>query len=143
MERNLVIYLDTCIYGRPFDRPQTPEIRAEVAAIDAIFKGGERGELWIMGSAAVYLEIGQITNAAKRKTVFVHYSKFINEEITPPAQNYTRARALAAATGLGEMDAVHLVIAEEAGAGFLLTVDRDFIKKCNLLNLTTIKVYES
>jgi hypothetical protein len=35
MGRKLIIYPDTCFYGRPFDRPQTPELLAE-----------ERTRLW-------------------------------------------------------------------------------------------------
>jgi predicted nucleic acid-binding protein len=141
MGRNLVIYLDTCIYGRPFDRPQPPEMRAEVKAIDAILKKRERGEFQIIGSTVTSFEIGQITNATERKTIDAYYCKFITEDIAPPAaQVYTRADILAATGGLGALDSQHLAIAEDIGADFLLTVDKDFIKKCNLLNLTTVKV---
>jgi len=38
------------------------------------------------------------------------------------------------------MDARHLATAEGAGADFLLTVDTDFIRKCNKLNLTIVGV---
>ncbi|MDR2693762.1 MAG: hypothetical protein LBB74_06055 [Chitinispirillales bacterium] len=139
MGRKLVIYLDTCIYGRPFDWPQTPKIRAEANAVDTVLKKRERGELRIIGSAAASFEIGQITNAAKRKTIDAYYRKAITETTTPTTQIKKRVGVLMTA-GLGDMDAAHLAIAEDAGAGFLLTVDKDFIKKCNDLNLTIVKV---
>jgi hypothetical protein len=139
MGRKLVIYLDTCIYGRSFDRPVLPEIRVEAAAINAIFKKRERGELRIIGSAIVSFEIGQIIDAAKRKTIDAYYRKFITETATPTLRIKKTVGVLMAA-GLGDMDATHLAIAGDAGAGFLLTVDVKFIKKCNNLNLSTVKV---
>jgi predicted nucleic acid-binding protein len=143
MGRNLVIYLDTCIYGRPFDWQTLPNVQAEAAAIDAILKKRERGELRIIGSTTVSIEIGQITDATERKTIDAYYRKFITEAVAPTAQNYIRADILATATGLGQMDAVHLVTAEEVGAGFLLTVDKTFIKKCHYHPIGSAKSSQS
>jgi hypothetical protein len=141
MGRRLIVYLDTCCYGRPFDLPQTPQKRAEAAAIDDILKKRERGELRIIGSTVTSFEIGQIIDAATRKTIDAYYCKFITEDVAPPAaQVYTRADILVAAGGLGALDSQHLAIAEDIGADFLLTVDKTFIKKCNILNLTTVNV---
>jgi predicted nucleic acid-binding protein len=139
MGRNLVIYPDTCFYGRPFDTPQTPKIRAEADAIDAIFKGGERGELWIIGSAAVTTEIGNIADPTLRAAIEALYYKAINKEIRLPAQGTKRALVFEA-QGCGKMDARHLAIAEAGGADFLLTVDKVFARVCTERNLSKVKV---
>jgi predicted nucleic acid-binding protein len=139
MERNLVIYLDTCIYGRPFDWPQPPELRAEVAAMDAILKKRARGELRIIGSASVISEIGQITDPAERASIEAFYHKNIDGTVTISTHGIKRAQGFEA-HGIGNMDALHLATAEDNGADFLLTVDKDFVKKSNILNLTIVKV---
>jgi len=38
------------------------------------------------------------------------------------------------------MDAAHLASAEAANTDYLLTVDKDFIKKCARTNITAVKV---
>jgi len=139
MGNEIAVYPDTCFYGRPFDLPPTPKILAEVKAIDTILKKRGPGKLRIIGSAAISFEIEQITDTAERKKIDAYYRKFITETAAPRAQTKKRVAALVAA-GLGNMDATHLAIAEDAGADFLLTVDKAFIKKCNILNLTTVKV---
>ncbi|MDR2692792.1 MAG: hypothetical protein LBB74_01060 [Chitinispirillales bacterium] len=139
MGRNLVIYLDTCIYGRPFDRPTTPEIRAEAAAVDAIIKWCKAGGHRIIGSATVTSEIGQIANPAKRAEIEAFYYKNINGEVMLSTQGIKRMLDLKS-QGLGDMDSQHLTTAETAGADFLLTTDKFFIKRGNSLKLYNVKI---
>jgi len=91
------------------------------------------------GSKAVSFEIEQIPNAAKRADIETLYRKSIQSEATLTPEGAKRAQYLKA-QGLGAMDARHLATAEEIGADFLLTVDTDFIRKCNDLNLTIVGV---
>jgi len=139
-KQKLIIYLDTCIYGRVFDWPQTPEIRAEVDAISAIIAKCKKGGHQISGSALVSYEIGQIPDAVAREKIATYYYSIITDVADVTAQDYLRANVLAATAGLGILDSQHLATAESAGVGFLLTVDAKFIKRCNNRNLTTVKV---
>ncbi|GBU21555.1 hypothetical protein R80B4_01451 [Fibrobacteres bacterium R8-0-B4] len=139
MNRKRIIYLDTCIYGRRFDAPPNARTRAEAAAVKAILKKCKTGGHKIIGSAAVASEIGQIPNAAARADIDAFYKKTVDEEFPLTAEAVKRALYFEA-HGLGEMDAMHLAAAESAGADFLLTVDADFIRKCNNTNLTAVTV---
>jgi predicted nucleic acid-binding protein len=131
----MIIYIDTCCYGRPFDRPRTPEIRAEAKAIDAIITTCKTGGHRIIGSAIVSFEIAQIPNADVREKIETYYNGAIAESV-PVATGRGRADFFEA-HGVGEMDAAHLATAEDAGVDFLLTVDADFIRKCNQNKLST------
>jgi predicted nucleic acid-binding protein len=72
--------------------------------------------------------------AAKQK-----YEESIDGWVKRTAQIMARARKLEA-YGLRNMDATHLAAAEAADADYLLTVDKDFIKKCSQQNFTKVKV---
>ncbi len=139
MKRKLTIYPDTCFYGRPFDQPPTPKILAEMAAINAIIKKCKADGHIIIGSPTVSFEIGKTPDAAAMADIDAFYRGTVDVESPLTAEAIKRALYLAT-QGLGEMDAVHLATAESAGADFLLTVDTDFIKKCNKFNLTTVMV---
>jgi predicted nucleic acid-binding protein len=138
MGRNLVIYIDTCVYGRRFDTPQTPKIRAETKAIKAILKKCKVGGHRIVGSVFVSIEIGQITDAALRATVKTYFDE-IGAELVSTATVIARANFFTA-QGCGTMDARHLATAEAAGADFLLTVDKAFARICTEKNLSNVKV---
>jgi len=135
----MIIYLDTCIYGRTFDRPPSPEVRAEATAIKTIIYKCKVGGHLIVGSPFISFEIGKISNDAKRAEIVAFYYKSINSEAKPTTENIQRAQHLET-QGLGEMDARHLATAEGVGADFLLTVDKFFIKRCNDLNLTVVGI---
>jgi len=134
----MIIYPDTCFYGRPFDRPQTPEIRAEVDAIRTIINRCKISRYRLISSAFVSYEIGKIPNATAREVVEAYYYE-IDAEPVPIALGHPRA-AFFNMLGLGEMDAAHLATAESADADFLLTVDKAFIRICTKKNLSKVKV---
>jgi hypothetical protein len=136
MERNLVIYLDTCIYGRPFDRQTLPEVRAEAKAIKAILKKCKAGGHRIIGSVFVTIEIGKIADPALRADIEAYFNE-IGTELVGTA---TARAGVFTAQGCGEVDARHLAIAEAAGADFLLTVDKVFARICTERNLSKVKV---
>jgi predicted nucleic acid-binding protein len=136
MGRKMIIYPDTCFYGRPFDW-QTQQIKAETDAIKTIIRKCKADGHRIVGSAAVIFEIEEITDDAKRANIEKFYFNSVDEDVTFSAQSIARARNLMA-DGLGKMDSRHLATAEAAVADFLLTTDVKFIK--NSLTLTKVNV---
>jgi len=139
MNRVLVIYIDTCIYSRLLDVVTQISVLMEVERIRHIMCGGLFGKYIIVGSFAVITEIGQNPNYKERGFIERLYRTIISNEATATAQCISRAAKLEA-MGLGEMDSFHLAAAEAARADYLLTVDKDFIKKCSRPNFTTVKV---
>jgi predicted nucleic acid-binding protein len=135
----MLVYLDTCCYGRVRDNQSRSDIRAETVAIKAIIKRATVGKLRIIGSFAVTTELKEIKDDFKRDVITAFYLRNVNSEVSFIAEDAERARELTA-QGVGNMDATHLAAAEAAGVDFLLTVDADFIRKCNLNKLTAVNV---
>jgi len=139
MNRKLIIYLDTCIYSRIFDITTQTSVLKEIGRIRYIIRNRFSGVYVIVGSGVVSHEIKQNTNAKERRIIEKLYNRIISYEAQMTAQSLSRAAKLEA-MGLGAMDARHLATAEVMNADYLLTVDKDFIKKCSRPNFTRVKV---
>ena len=139
MDRKLIIYLDSCCYGRRFDIKTHPKIKVQADRIMHIIDNRTTGEYAIIGSFAVTAEMRKIRSAKKLKAIEKFYYSVITSEVNISAQTIARAMELNL-MGLGKMDSFHLAAAEAAGAGFLLTTDEDFVFKCKNRNLTVVKV---
>jgi predicted nucleic acid-binding protein len=119
------IYLDTCALNRLTDDPTQPRIAAEAEALEHILAFISTGNAQWIASSVVHTELQRNPNQAKRE-VSIALLRFASEFIEPQASTQTRASVLAA-DGYGAFDALHLALAEQAGADFLLTVDDRFI----------------
>jgi predicted nucleic acid-binding protein len=139
MNIKLIIYLDSCCYGRRFDVKTQPKIKAQADRIRHIIDNRTTGGYAIIGSFAVTAEMRKIRNAKKLKAVEKFYYSVITSEVNISAQTIARATELNL-MGLGKMDSFHLAAAEAALADFLLTTDEDFVFKCKNRNLTAVKV---
>ncbi|GBU22456.1 hypothetical protein R80B4_02365 [Fibrobacteres bacterium R8-0-B4] len=115
------------------------KVRVETDDIRRIINNRRRGGYVIIGSFVVESEIAQIPDDEKRRIAEQDYKESIDDTIRASALIITRAQKLES-MGLRPMDARHLAAAESVEADFLLTVDTDFIKKCNNFNLTTVMV---
>jgi predicted nucleic acid-binding protein len=96
------------------------------------------GKYRIIGSFAVVSEISQNPKKERRRIEKL-YNLIKSGEAQVTTQCGVRAQELQS-KGLKVMDSLHLAAAEEAGADYLLTVDKEFIKKCSRPNFTTVKV---
>jgi predicted nucleic acid-binding protein len=103
------LYLDACIINRLSDDQTQPRIRSEAAAITTIF------------------ELAQNSNAEKRE-VALGINSFASEFIAQSDASFRTAAAFER-DGFGPMDSLHLALAVEAGADWLLTVDDRFIRR--------------
>jgi len=140
MNWKLIIYLDTCIFSRLFDVTTQASVLAEAERIWHIIRNRLSGAYILVGSFAVIAEIRKNPDAKERRFIERLYNRIINDEAQKSAQVITRAARLQSMAGLGAMDAAHLAAAEAANADYLLTVDKDFIKKCSRQNFTKVKV---
>jgi len=139
MNRKLIIYLDTCCYSRLFDGKVSPEVIAEAGRIRHIIRNRFSGKYRIIGSFVVVTEIIQNPDTKERRIIERLYNRITSGEAPRTAQRRTRAAELET-KGLKTMDARHLAAAEAAGADYLLTVDKEFLKKASKPNFTTVKV---
>jgi len=133
------VYLDNCCYSRLYDNETQAKVKAEADTVRKIIEHCRLGEFSILGSAVVLSEIRGIVGDDEKREALEKIYNTIAEDAPLTAQCLARAHQLHLA-GLGVMDSRHLAVAEAAGAGFLLTTDADFIKKCAKPNFTTVKV---
>jgi len=139
MNRILTVYLDTCCYSRLFDVTDQIDVMEEAGRIRHIISDGYAGKYRIIGSLAVVTEINQNPNNEERRFIESLYNLIKSGEAQISEQSAARAQELQL-KGIKPMDSVHLAVAEAARADYLLTVDKDFIKKCSQPNFTTVKV---
>jgi predicted nucleic acid-binding protein len=139
LSRWIIVYLDNCCYSRLTDKDASPDMAAEAAKIRAIINNRLVDGYVIVGGFAVSIEIGNNPDDVTRMASKRLYDKIIIDEVKKSAQIIARAAKLQT-MGLREMDSFHLAGAEEAGADYLVTVDKDFIKKCARSNITAVKV---
>jgi len=139
MNRKLIVYLDTCCYSRLFDISDQIDVIEEVGRIRYIIRNRFSGKYRLIGSDVVTTEIRQNPDVKERRIIERLYNLIKSEEARVTAQSISRARELEL-KGLKEMDSFHLALAEAAGADYLLTVDKDFIKKCSRRNFTIVNV---
>jgi len=139
MSRKLIVYLDTCCYSRLFDVTDQIDMIKEAGRIRYIIRNRFSGRYRFIGSDVVITEIRQNPDNKERRITERLYNKIISGKVATTEQSISRARELQL-KGLKEMDSFHLALAEAAVADYLLTVDKDFIKKCSQRNFTTVKV---
>ena len=139
MNRKLIIYLDTCCYSRLFDGKISPDVIAEAGRIRHIIRNRFSGKYKLIGSFAVITEINQNPDNKERRIIERLYNKITSGEAQISIKSIARAAELEL-KGLKTMDARHLAAAEAMDADCLLTVDKDFIKKCSLPKFTAVRV---
>jgi predicted nucleic acid-binding protein len=137
--RGLIIYPDSCIYGRQSDDHTQADIEAEFLAIGAIFDICRIAGHIIVGSKIVEREISDNPNLLKRMTTFLFFKRTAMRSVELTAANIRHAGEFMA-QGLDDGDSLHLAAAEAAGADVLLTVDKDFIRIAANRKLSKVRV---
>lgn len=121
------IYLDLCVYNRPFDDQTQRRIALETMAFLILLELAINGDLVIIGSFALDYENSRNPLEERRymikdlfsvSTKHVDFSKEIEE----------RASAIEN-TGIAAMDALHIACAESAGSDIFVTCDDTLIRK--------------
>ena len=122
------LYLDLCVYNRPFDNQSQPRIMMETLGFVIIMALVSSGGIETINSFDLEYENEQnpkldnkmiITDMLQAASRFVGYSEGIHK----------RAEILEG-LGIMGMDALHVACAEYADADLLVTCDDIFLKKC-------------
>lgn len=131
------IYIDNCVIQRPLDDQTQIRIATESEAILGILQLWEIGEIEIIGSEALELEISKIPQLEKL-TFSNEILNRMSEIVIVSDEVEKRAREFVDKYNLKAFDALHLACAEEAKVDYLCTCDDKFIKKARRVeNLKT------
>jgi predicted nucleic acid-binding protein len=121
------IYLDLCVYNRPFDDQRQPRIAMETLAFIFLLAKTISGEIITINSFVLEDENSnnpyidrrdRISDALKVAAEYVGYT----EELEKRAKEVEKL-------GIMGMDALHIACAEKAKADFLVTCDDLLVKK--------------
>jgi len=121
------IYLDSCVLNRFGDDQAQERVRFESVAIARVLDAVERGVVHWVSSSALSEELERNPNPARRRDA-LRFLSMASETVYPTASTLLRTNQLHA-NGIGDFDALHLAIAEEAQVSALLSVDDRFIKR--------------
>ena len=126
-DKKLKLYLDMCIFNRPFDDQSQPKIMIEAQIFIMLMAMMSEGLFDLINSFALEYEnsknpnvenMMKITDFLEYSTDYIHYS----EDILDRSLEFEKL-------GLSGMDAVHIACAEKANADFFVTCDDRLIKK--------------
>jgi len=130
------LYFDTCCYNRPYDGLSQVKIRMEGEAVQNIIKLAQWYGYTIFSSMALDEEIGEITDPEKRKNVLNLYRQSTTDRAYYRKSVFDTVKPIAATAGVKGTDIHHLAFAEAAGADYLLTTDKGFLKAAEKLDLS-------
>ena len=122
-----LVYLDTCCLNRLFDDQRQLRVRLETEAVRAVLQAVVAGDVRLLGSTAVDLEISRNPNVDRRQRV-AELAALATERVALSAADRSAARRFEAER-LGAFDALHLTAAERGGADALLTTDDRFVQR--------------
>lgn len=121
----LRVYLDTNVWGRPFDEQSQRRIIEEGEAFFRILEGAHQRKFVIVGSLMLEDEISQIDDKEKREAVEDIVELFVNERVEKFSKSlFLEIKSL----GLKDKDAVHLAFAV-GNSDYFITCDDKIINK--------------
>ena len=121
------LYFDSCILNRLGDDQLQLRIRSEAAAVSQPVELAAAARIEWIASSIVQLELSKNPDPSRRSDALVLLTA-ATEFVQPKPATFERARVLRT-EGYGDLDALHLAVAEQAHATFLLTVDDRFLRK--------------
>jgi hypothetical protein len=130
------IYLDNCMFNRPFDEQTHIRIRLETEAKLAIQEEIRRGTYQLIWSYILDYENSK-NPFQERKEQIIKWKKYAITDIEENTE-IIKTALLLNSTGVQKMDSLHIACAVFAKADYFLTTDDKVIKKTN--TLTGIKI---
>ena len=121
------LYLDLCVYNRPFDDQKQTRIALETNAFVYILDQIENAEYTALNSEILRYENSRDPDTGRRERVR-SYLRLAKEYAKIDKKVISRAEYLRKLK-FGDLDALHLAAAEGAKADYFLTCDDGIVKK--------------
>lgn len=126
------IYLDNCMFNRPFDEQSHIRIRIETEAKLAIQEEIRHGTYQLIWSYILDYENNK-NPFPERQEQITNWKKYAIADIEENAEILNTAIKLNS-KGLQKMDSLHIACAIFAQADYFLTTDDKVIKKAHIIN---------
>ena len=131
------LYLDTCVYNRPFDDQTQPRIMVESLCFIILMAKVALGEFQTVNSFALEYENTKHPKFENRLIILdlLHEAP---EIVTKNDELVARSKELEK-SGVMAMDALHVACVEHAGAEYFVTCDDTLIKR--LRKIESVKIH--
>lgn len=126
-EKNLRVYLDNCVFNRPFDDQTSISIKLESDAKLYIQEEIYKGKLELVWSFILEYENNQSPYQEKKETILKW--KKLSKLFVEPSEGVKDLALQYEIDGIKSKDALHLACAIFAQADFLITTDHKFKSK--------------
>lgn len=117
----LRVYLDTCVWLRPYDDQRQRRIRVEAGWVGEVFGLSRRGVLDLVASELVVLEIDE---APPWKRDGRRFLSLCREVLPVMPEDAHLAAEVSRECGTSGMDSMHVAVAARAGKVFLTCDDK-------------------
>lgn len=132
------LYLDVCVYCRPFDDQTVMRVRLETDAYYLIMRHILNGRYHSVVSPVHWKEVSAITSLEERTKVQSWLTQNERQHLTPNELAKIRQRAEDLySLKFGSADAAHVAFAEHL-ADVFLTCDDKLLKKCKRTPLSVL-----
>ncbi|MCD7846946.1 MAG: PIN domain-containing protein [Oscillospiraceae bacterium] len=128
------VYLDSCCYNRPFDGTTQERVNVEADAILRILRKGEIGEIEIIGSEIILLELWNMSDLVKKQNVLGLY-RVTHSQVVLTDEIFSRSRQIMSESNIRRKDSLQIASAEAAGADVMLTTDDKLERMASRMNL--------
>jgi hypothetical protein len=131
------LYLDNCMFNRPYDDQSRIRVRLEAEAklnIQESIRAGEYELVW-----SYILDYENAKNPYwERQEQIDQWRKYAKCDVSENSELLQQA-GLLLQLGLKKMDALHIACATVAQADYFLTTDKGILKKAGLVRMIFIK----
>jgi hypothetical protein len=131
------LYLDLCVYNRPFDYQGQERVTLETEAFIYLIEQIEKGRYDLACSEALVYENSKNPDNLRKEQISSYFD-LAKDFITLKEPDFERARVLRT-IGFLDMDALHIASAEKGRIDFFITCD-DSIVNLYKRNVDNVKV---
>lgn len=136
----MLIYLDTCVFCRPFDETSNQRIIQESNAVAQLVRRVDAGEFKIIGSTILLAEISLISSSIKQESVLLLVKDLSNCTAIPTDTIKELAIELMGECAIDAMDALHIAVAIENKVELFITTDDVILNKAKCISRYNIIV---
>lgn len=120
------LYLDVCVYNRPFDSQSDERVALETSIFIYILEGVEKGNYKLITSESLVFENENNPDLQRKERVNTYF-KLSEEFIQYDDTDSERVNYLSG-FGLSFLDALHVTLAEKSKVDYFITCDDQIIK---------------
>jgi len=125
-----------CALKRPFDDQNQSRVWIETQAVVRILEAFHQGHCAVVNSDALVYENSQNPKPVRRNRVGVLLNSFGRPVARTPA--VTKRAMEIHSSGIPDMDALHLALAEKAGCGHFITCDEALLMRTRQMEIELV-----